>query len=100
LTGLKIAKVEVKAKTFVPLRKFVLMTNPSLNRAELYSEANGLTHFFMNAHNNKYRKPFLELVYHVHARVSNPQSFEEIFGQPPAAFEDDWTAYMNALEIK
>lgn len=97
---LRSCKAQVKAKSFVPLRKFVLMTNPSFNRAALYAQANGLTHFFMIAHKKKYRRAFLELVYHVHARVSTPQSFEDIFGRPPAALEDEWIAYMNALEIK
>lgn len=87
-------------KIFIPMTQRTLYSLEGVNGTYYgYCQATSLVHYFMHSNKEKYRKPFVEFVYAVHASSTGPKSFEEdFFGKKPETFEKDFTKYMTKLK--
>ena len=96
----------LKDEYYIPLEKFAAMgrnafqTSPNISPN--YSQASGLSHFFMHAARGEYRDAFinqLTQLYSVNSRVrTNPQSLEELTGLSYTDLDRQYREYSASLQ--
>ncbi len=90
---------------YVPLETFAAMGRTAFqgspNISPNYSQASGLTHFFMHARNREYRDEFIKhltLLYSFNPRVrNNAKTLEELTGLSYTELDQLYKAYSTAL---
>ena len=84
---------------YVPLAKFVgfgrtaIQSDPDIRK--LYSQAAGLTHFFMHAHDGQYRTRFLKYVAAVYRGRDSHATLETIIGKSYAELDDEYRQFLR-----
>ncbi len=91
---------------YIPLETFAAMgrnsfqTSPNISRN--YSQASGLSHFFMHANNKKYRDAFINQMtqlYSFNSRIrNNAKTLEELTGVSYSELDRMYKAYSAALQ--
>ena len=87
--------------SYVKLREYA-----QLNRSEfqarkdlplLYSEAAGLTFFFMHYKNGVYRDPFVTYLFYVYQGIDRPNTLEEAIGKSFEEIDAEYREFMSEL---
>ena len=86
---------------FIPLREYVGLSREEFqNRrdiATLYSEAAGLTYFFMHYDNGVYRDAFVSYLYQVYQGLDTQDSLEKATGKTFEELENEYVSFMQAI---
>lgn len=93
-------------KYYVPLETFAAMGRQAFqnspNISPNYSQASGLSHFFMHANRGEYRDAFINQMsqlYSFNSRIrNNAKTLEELTGHSYAELDQQYTAYSMALQ--
>lgn len=90
----------VPLETFAAMGRQAFQTSPNISPN--YSQASGLSHFFMHAKQGEYRDAFINQMaqlYSFNSRIrNNAKTLEELTGQSYAELDHEYKAYSAALQ--
>ena len=96
----------LSADSYEPFAKFEALSTRAFQRGETldvivarYNQAAGLTHFFLNAHDGRYRDAFLQYVRELYdIRKTSPTPLTRLTGQTGEQIDGEYKAYLRELD--
>ncbi|MCL6505024.1 MAG: hypothetical protein K6T86_20295 [Pirellulales bacterium] len=87
---------------YIPLAELTAMTMQDVQAdvriSRLYSQAAGLTHFFMHAQQGRYRQPFVEYLSAIYAGRDQPDTLAQLMGCSNDELDQQYRQFMTAVE--
>jgi hypothetical protein len=90
----------VEDELFVPLAELSALGRAEfqadLRLPQLYDQCGGLADFFMNAHDGRYREPFVEYLVRVYSGTAQPDSLFRLCGRSGPELDAEYRTYITA----
>ncbi len=88
---------------YMPLRQYAQLSAKTFQTHQdlpmLYTQAAGLTLFFLHYENGKYRNVFINYLYMVYERIDRPNTLEILTGRSFEDLDQEYRSFMKSLKV-